>query len=346
MADVNAEEGVAIGRYADGHTGHGHAAAEWLAPKFFVCLVPKAGIDEGLQRLRTALHKQRTNALGMSGSKERGDIGKGCEACRKVALGYSAQHEAARIGSAPMAHGEGGAVGKERGVAHEYGVVLGAETMHAHECVGRGNKGSGNFGVLRTGEFVDAPAVYKAVGRARPFEGDKRPAQGLRSDELAVEFQTFFFQHADCYLHAAAPQYLYAAPRNLGKGVDAPHYAAAETLPHDHLCTGRRASEVGAGLEADIYGAFGNEAAQVFRYATNSIYLGVGRAALAMPALANNFIIVDYHRAYHRIGRSGLAAVFGQLYATAHPFFVKKIECHYIKFIILQINERDFPIYI
>ena len=68
----------------------------------------------------------------MGGNKERGDIGKGCEACRKVALGYSAQHEAARIGSAPMAYGEGGAVGKERGVTHEYGVMLGAETMHAH----------------------------------------------------------------------------------------------------------------------------------------------------------------------------------------------------------------------
>ena len=46
MADVYAEEGVAIGRYADGHTGHGHAAAERRAPKFFIRLVPKAGIDE------------------------------------------------------------------------------------------------------------------------------------------------------------------------------------------------------------------------------------------------------------------------------------------------------------
>ena len=132
MADMYAKKSITIGKYADGHTGHGHAAAERLAPKFFVRLVPKAGIDEGLQRLRTALHKQRTDALAVGGSKERGDIGKGCEACRKVALGDSAQHEAARIGSAPMAHGEGGAVGKERGVAHEYGVVLGAETVHAH----------------------------------------------------------------------------------------------------------------------------------------------------------------------------------------------------------------------
>ena len=103
---------------------------------------------------------------------------------------------------------------------------------------------------------------------------------------------------------------------------------------------------MGAGLKADIYGAFGNKATQVFRYAAHGVHLGVGRAALAVPALADNFIIVDYHRAYHRIGRSGLAAVFCQLYAAAHPFFVKKIECHYIKFIILQINERDFPIYI
>ena len=46
MADVYAEECVAIGGYADGHTGHGHAAAERLAPKFFVRFVPKAGIDE------------------------------------------------------------------------------------------------------------------------------------------------------------------------------------------------------------------------------------------------------------------------------------------------------------
>ena len=229
-----------------------------------------------------------------------------------------------------MAHGEGGAVGKERGVAHEYGVVLGAETVHAHEGVGRGNKGGGNFRVLRPREFVDAPAVYKAVGRARPFEGDKRPVQGLRSDEFAVEFQTFFFQHADCYLHATAPQYLYAASRNFGKGVDAPHYAAAETLPHDHLCTGRRASEMGAGFKADIDGAFGNEAAQTVGHAAHGVYLGVGRAALAVPTLADDFIFVDNHRADHRIGRSGLTAVLCQLYAAAHPFFVKKIECHYI----------------
>ena len=46
MADVYAEECVAIGGYADGHTGHGHAAAQRLAPKFFVRLVPKASIDE------------------------------------------------------------------------------------------------------------------------------------------------------------------------------------------------------------------------------------------------------------------------------------------------------------
>ena len=43
MANVNAEEGIAIGGYADGHTGHGHTAAKRLAPKFFVRLVPKAG---------------------------------------------------------------------------------------------------------------------------------------------------------------------------------------------------------------------------------------------------------------------------------------------------------------
>lgn len=135
MADMYAKKSITIGKYADGHTGHGHAAAEWLAPKFFVRLVPKAGIDEGLQRLRTALHKQRTDALGMSSSKQSRNIGKGGKTRGQVALGDSAQHEAARIGSTPMTHGEGGAVGKERGVTHEYGVVLGAETVHTHEGV-------------------------------------------------------------------------------------------------------------------------------------------------------------------------------------------------------------------
>lgn len=331
-----AKKSVAIGRYADGNTGYGHAAAKRLAPKFFVRLVPKTGIDEGLQRLRTALHKQRTDALGMSSSKQSRNIGKGGKTCRKVALGNPSQHVAARIRAAPMAHGEGGAVGKERGVAHKDGVVLGAEAMHAHKGVGRGNKGCRNFGVLRARKFVDAPAVYKAVGRARPFKSDKRPAKGLRGDEFAVECQTFFFQYADSDLHAAAPQYLYSASRNLGKGVDAPHYAAAESLAHYHLGAGRRATEVGAGLETNVDGTFGYEAAQVCLHAAHGVHLGVGRAALAMPALADNFIIVDYHRAYHRIGRSRLAAVFCQLYAAAHPFFVKKIECHYIKFIILQ----------
>ena len=46
MADMYAKKSIAIGGDADGHTGHGHAAAEWLAPKFFVRFVPKAGIDE------------------------------------------------------------------------------------------------------------------------------------------------------------------------------------------------------------------------------------------------------------------------------------------------------------
>ena len=50
-----AKKSIAIGKYADGHTGHGHAAAKRLAPKFFVRLVPKAGNDEGLQRPRTAV---------------------------------------------------------------------------------------------------------------------------------------------------------------------------------------------------------------------------------------------------------------------------------------------------
>ena len=64
-----AKKSITIGKYTDGHTGHGHAAAERLGPKFFVRLVPKASVDEGLQRLRTALHEQRTDAIAVGGRK-------------------------------------------------------------------------------------------------------------------------------------------------------------------------------------------------------------------------------------------------------------------------------------
>ena len=64
-----AKKSIAIGKYADGHTGHGNAAAQGFAAKFFIRLVPKASIDERLQRLRTALHEQRTDAIAVGGRK-------------------------------------------------------------------------------------------------------------------------------------------------------------------------------------------------------------------------------------------------------------------------------------
>ena len=87
------------------------------------------------------------------------------------------------------------------------------------------------MGCLLAFEF--ALSVDKSVGRRRPLQRNERPAEHLLAEELAIQIDTGFAQHADGDLYPTLAQNVEAATAHFRKGIDTTHHTLANAAAHD-----------------------------------------------------------------------------------------------------------------
>ena len=115
-----------IGAHAEGHTWRRYAAAKDKRGMFGIGFVPKAVVNETLERLRAALNEQRLHSHTVELGKCGGNVGKGEPARGKFSLRHTAQNHSQGLFPAaccPVAHVELRLVHPQRAVAYENGLA-------------------------------------------------------------------------------------------------------------------------------------------------------------------------------------------------------------------------------
>lgn len=307
--------------------------------------VPQAGIDEGLEQAGAAFDKEGLQAatvehiqqLGKDVVREiqgdvfgqTGSIGReaGCrttgsfgeEQCRKGAVQQmqvgsqppvTVYDEADGLRSPPMAHIQTGIVEQGGTCADKDGRVFGPALVYQHLCQRRREQG---------GLTAGAQAVYEAVGRLGPLQGDVRTVSGVKGDEAFYQPEALLLQHAYHDFASGFAQLLYASSVDTGKRVATSDDNAGNLLFDDEVGTGRCLAVMGTGFQTDVDGGTAQEFGMSDR--TDSIDLGMCLAATGVIAFTDNLSVADDDGSHHGIGGRVATPVLRQPDATAHVFF-------------------------
>ena len=155
------------------------------------------------------------------------------EAAHEVVEVLSAtEHYASWRRAAPLTRVKSRMLALVGDTSHQYGVALGAQTVHEH-------------GGERCGEACgNAVVVDEGVCRLCPFQQYVRALVGVERDESAVEAQTVCLEHTHRDVDASVAQTGNAAALHLSKGVYASHHDTLHALAHDEVGTWRRLAVV------------------------------------------------------------------------------------------------------
>ena len=142
--------------------------------------------------------------------------------------------------------------------------------------------------------------------------------QGLCRDEAPVQPFAFLLKHPHRHFHASLAQHADAAPRHLGKGVDAAYHHPRNARALYEQGAGRRAAVVGTRLKAYVERAVVQQGAVGLAHRVYSVHLSVRHAAAGVKALAYDAFAMHNDGSHHGVGCGMQTAFQRQFDAAAH----------------------------